>query len=230
MSTAPVFHPAAFILHPFSVDLFNKGDQRRFALAADAEVHAVVKQVVGIQRGIKPIAADRGRWVKFAHALSDADTEAQGGVHRHRNADEAGAHHFRIIERVDGDVERVRGEAGTLEKTERPGGAERLMAQLVTRDQQHRAGGSETHGSALTARPPCTPRGSRRAGRVRWIAGESGKRYGSPGLRRASSRREPRGRSPSRSRWAQRPRPGRSDPPSGSSCSTRGRTSPRTTP
>jgi len=57
-------------------------------------------------------------------------------MHRHGDSDEPGSTHLSFVERLYGEVDGRRGEAGPLEKRPWPRQAERLVAQLVAGQQQ----------------------------------------------------------------------------------------------
>src|SRR5262249_27209356 len=114
----------------------GEGDEWCLALAADAEIGTVLKQVIRVEGRVEPVAADLRIWVDLAHTLRDAEAQAQRGVHRHRDGDKAGGRYLRFVKGIDGNVERGRGKARALQETEGPRGAEWLVAEFVARDQQ----------------------------------------------------------------------------------------------
>jgi hypothetical protein len=73
------------------VDKFDKG---HLIFAAEHRVGMIFEQVIGVQRGIKPVEADVTIGIDFPDTLCHADSQAQGSVHRDANSNEPSASHF----------------------------------------------------------------------------------------------------------------------------------------
>src|SRR3989442_13070507 len=76
------------------------------------------------------------RRIRLADQFGHADTEAQGGVHRHRDSDEPRLLDPLRINLLDRDVQTCRRVSGLLKEPHRQGDPDRLVPKFVARAQQ----------------------------------------------------------------------------------------------
>ncbi len=97
----------------------------------------MLKQVVGVQRGVEAIEADVTGRIDLTDLFGHAEPQPQRCMHRNRYPHEAGAGHFVQIEALDGNVQPVRCIPSAFEERQRRGDAKGLMPELIAGDQQN---------------------------------------------------------------------------------------------
>ena len=123
-------------------------------------------QVLGIEQRIQAVEHDAARAVQAAHLLGRPDPQPERGVHRDADRHEPRPPRLVGIERLDGEVEGLRGVARLLEEGARPGQPQWLMAQLVAGDEENGAGLAQVAGHFF--RNACSA--ARKSGVVRLTA------------------------------------------------------------
>ena len=166
------------------VELLERGrarpgtqERRKIAAALDGarERHEVLLALAGeqgdrarraqgsiVERCVQSVKREQGRRVELAHARGGPQRELEGGVHRHREDDEARGADALRVERLHCHVERGGRVSCALEKRLRPGDAGGLVTELVSRDEEDGARRAERDrcaraclaGSAARGLPP----------------------------------------------------------------------------
>src|SRR5207247_4566502 len=98
----------------------------------------VSQEVGGGEGGVQAVEGEVAGRVHGPRALREGDADAERGVHRDGDRDEARLAHRLGIERLDGDIQDGRAVSPALEKRRRPRDGERLVAELVAGDEKDR--------------------------------------------------------------------------------------------
>src|SRR5438034_6411530 len=101
-------------------------------------VGRVLQEILGVERRVESVEGDVAGRVHGPHTRREGDAEAERGVHRDRDRDEARLAHPLGVEWLDGDIQDGGAVSLALEKRRGPRDGERLVAELVARDKENR--------------------------------------------------------------------------------------------
>ena len=124
------------LMHCFLRMGFHQRDELGWICICDAEIDTVCKQIIGIERCVKPVHAYfvRCPLLELTDTFKEMNSQSQSGVHRDGYTDEACALNLLNVQRFYGNINRIGSESYCFKGAEWAGKPNWSVPEFVARD------------------------------------------------------------------------------------------------